>query len=77
MAVDLSAKSLDALKTILTNHEVAGKTAAPSFKAALAELGKRVYVRAEPGPHGGDHRRGGARTGVSSSPTRRSRCRAA
>ena len=42
MAVDLSAKSVDALKTILTNHEIAGKTTAASFKAALAELGKRT-----------------------------------
>jgi hypothetical protein len=42
MAVDLAGKSIDALKTILRNHEVAGKTGAPSFKAALAELGKRT-----------------------------------
>ena len=42
MAVDLAAKSVDALKTILKNHETAGKTAAASFKAALAELGKRT-----------------------------------
>ncbi len=42
MAVDLAAKSVDALKTILKNHETAGKTNAASFKAALAELGKRT-----------------------------------
>ena len=42
MAVDLAAKSVDALKTILKNHEVSGKTGAASFKAALAELGKRT-----------------------------------
>ena len=42
MPVDLAAKSVDALKTILKNHEVAGKTGAASFKAALAELGKRT-----------------------------------
>lgn len=42
MAVDLTAKSVDALTTILKNHESAGKTDAPSFKAALAELGKRT-----------------------------------
>ncbi len=42
MPVDLTAKTIDELKTILNNHEVAGKTAAPSFKAALAELGKRT-----------------------------------
>ena len=42
MAVDLAAKSIDALKLILRNHEVAGKTKAPSFKAALVELGSRT-----------------------------------
>ena len=42
MSVDLSTKTLDALKTILTNHETKGKTTVPSYKAALAELGKRV-----------------------------------
>ena len=42
MAVDLATKTVDALKTILKNHETAGKTAAASFKAALAELGKRT-----------------------------------
>ena len=42
MAVDLAGKSIDALKTILRNHEVAGKTSAASFKAALTELGSRT-----------------------------------
>lgn len=42
MPVDLASKTIEALRTILANHEAAGKTSAPSFKAALAELGKRT-----------------------------------
>ena len=41
MAVDLPSKTVAELETILRNHETAGKTNAPSFKAALAELGAR------------------------------------
>ena len=42
MAVDLAGKSIDALKTILHNHEVAKKTNTESYRAALAELGSRT-----------------------------------
>ncbi len=41
MAVDLAAKTIADLKTILENHEKKGKTAAPSYLAAAAELSKR------------------------------------
>ncbi len=41
MAVDLASKSMAELKTILQNHERAGKTGAPSYGAATAEMGRR------------------------------------
>ena len=41
MAVDLPAKTVAELEMILRNHETAGKTGAASFKAAMAELGRR------------------------------------
>lgn len=42
MAVDLATKSIDALKTILRNHESAGKTKVDTYRAALKELGGRA-----------------------------------
>ena len=41
MAVDLAAKSMAELKTILENHEKKGKTDAASYHATAAELSKR------------------------------------